>query len=76
MEAPLQNLTVDPEPPIAGFSLSNYIKILVQQEACDWTKKREAELGVAATERIRGQRKKLRWRQTDRKKILILHGFK
>ena len=29
---------------VAGFSLSNYIKILVQQEACDWTGKREAEL--------------------------------
>ena len=24
---------------VAGFSLFNYIKILVQQEACDWTEK-------------------------------------
>ena len=36
---------------VAGFSLSNYIKILVQQEACDWTGKREEELRVAETER-------------------------
>ena len=32
------------------FSLSNNIRILVQQEACDWTGKREAELRVADTE--------------------------
>jgi hypothetical protein len=38
--------------PGTGFSLSNYIKILVQQEACDWTRKREAELRVAETESI------------------------
>ena len=38
---------------MAGFSLSNYIKILVQQEACDWTGKREAELRVGETERLR-----------------------
>jgi hypothetical protein len=36
---------------VTGFSLSNYIKILVQQEACDWTGKREEELRVAETER-------------------------
>ena len=36
---------------MAGFSLSNYIKILVQQEACDWTGKKEAELRVAGRER-------------------------
>ena len=41
---------------MAGFSLSNYIKILVQQEACDWTGKREAELRVAETESISGER--------------------
>ena len=35
---------------VAGFSLSNYIKILVQQEACDWTGKREVERRVAGTE--------------------------
>ena len=31
---------------VAGLSLSSYIKILVQREACDW-RKREAELRVA-----------------------------
>jgi hypothetical protein len=35
---------------VAGFSLPNYIKILVQQEACDWTGKREAEQRIAGTE--------------------------
>ena len=35
---------------MAGFSLSNYIKILVQQEACDWTGKSEAEQRIAGTE--------------------------
>ena len=39
---------------LTGFSLSNYIKILVQQEACDWTGKREAELRVAETEMVGG----------------------
>ena len=37
---------------VAGFSLSNYIKILVQQEACDWTGKREADLRVAERDRV------------------------
>jgi hypothetical protein len=41
---------------MAGFSLSNYIKILVQQEACDWTGKREVELRVARTESHSGER--------------------
>jgi hypothetical protein len=39
---------------VVGFPLCNYIKILVQQEACDWTGKREAvqELqGQRATQR-------------------------
>jgi hypothetical protein len=31
---------------VIGLSLSNHIKI-VQQEACDWARKREAELRVA-----------------------------
>jgi hypothetical protein len=35
---------------VTGFSLSNHTNILVQQEACDWTGKREAELRVAETE--------------------------
>jgi hypothetical protein len=35
---------------VAGFSLSNYFKILVQQETCDWIGKREAEPRVAGTE--------------------------
>jgi hypothetical protein len=43
---------------VAGFSLSNYSKILVQQEACDWTGKRELELRVAETDSISGERKK------------------
>ena len=34
------------------FSLSNNIRILVQQEACDWTGKREAELRVAERDRV------------------------
>jgi hypothetical protein len=34
---------------VARFSLSNDIKILVQQEACHWTGKREA--GIRAAER-------------------------
>ena len=35
---------------VPGFFLSNHTKILGQQEACDWTGKREAELRVAGTE--------------------------
>jgi hypothetical protein len=35
---------------VAGFSLSKYIKILVQQEACDWAGKRKAELKVSEIE--------------------------
>ena len=35
---------------VTGFSLSNYIKILLQQEACNWTRRREAELRAAGTE--------------------------
>jgi hypothetical protein len=61
---------------VAGFFLSNYIKILVQQEACDWTGKGEAELGVAGTESNRGKKKEPRWRWADRKKILSQSGFK
>ena len=59
---------------LTGFSLSNYIKILVQQEACDWTGKREAELRVAETGSNTGEKKKeTKWR-TNR--IQIPHGFK
>jgi hypothetical protein len=43
-------------PAVAEFPLSNYIKILVQQEACDWTRKREAELRVADREHNSGER--------------------
>jgi hypothetical protein len=32
------------------FSLLNYIKILVQQEASDWTRKREVKLKFAGTD--------------------------
>ena len=43
---------------MTGFSLSNYIKILVQQEACDWTGEREAELqGQRVTQRREGRSK-------------------
>ena len=52
---------------VAGFSLSNYIKILVQQEACDWTGKREAELRVAETEHLRREEKP-RWSRTTRRR--------
>jgi hypothetical protein len=41
---------------MTGFSLSNHIKILVQQDACDWTGKREADLRVAETESVSGER--------------------
>ena len=37
------------------FSLSNYIKILVHLEACDGTRKKEAELRVAETESVGGE---------------------
>jgi hypothetical protein len=61
---------------MAGFSLSNYIEILVQQEACDWTGKREVEQRVAGTESDSGRKGgKTKWR-TDRKEILNQHGFK
>ena len=40
-------------PPVAGFSLSNYISV---ENVCDWTGKREAELRVAETESISGER--------------------
>ena len=46
---------------MAGFSLSNYIKILVQQEAYDWTGKKEADLRVAGTENDSGEREEARW---------------
>jgi hypothetical protein len=53
---------------VAGFSLSNYIKMLVQQEACDWTRKREAELKVANSKRAHSgeKEKEPRWRRMDR----------
>ena len=62
---------------MAGFSLTNYIKILVQQEACDWTGKREVELRVAETESISGEGKPI-WKRIDKKKNLNLNqrGFK
>jgi hypothetical protein len=41
---------------VTGFSLSNHTKISVQHKACDWTGKREAELRVAETERVLGER--------------------
>jgi hypothetical protein len=47
----------------------------VQQEACDWTEKREVEQRVRETESVLGEEKP-RWRQMDKKKILILCGFK
>jgi hypothetical protein len=48
---------------VVGFSLSNYIKILVQQEACDWTGKREAALRVAEREREREREREKRERR-------------
>jgi hypothetical protein len=41
---------------MAGFFLSNYIKILVKQEACGWIGEREVELRVAETESVSGER--------------------
>jgi hypothetical protein len=35
---------------VSGFSLFNYIKILVQQEACDCTGRREVEQSIARIE--------------------------
>ena len=46
---------------MAGFFLSNYIKILVQQEACDWTGKREVELRVVSQGATQKE-KEARWR--------------
>ena len=40
----------------AGFSLSNHMKILVQQEACDWAGKKEATRRVAETEAAQERR--------------------
>jgi hypothetical protein len=60
---------------VTRFSLSNHIKTLVQQEACDWTWKSEMELQVAETESI-SEGGGARWRQTNRKKNLNQHGFK
>jgi hypothetical protein len=37
---------------VTGFSLSKHTKVLVQQEACDWTGKGEVKLKVAETESI------------------------
>jgi hypothetical protein len=54
---------------VTGFSLSNHTKILGQQEACDWTGKREVELRVAETERISGRGERSRWKQTNRKNL-------
>ena len=60
---------------MTGFFLSNHIKILVQQEACDWTGKREAELKFAEMGSV-SREKKPRQRQMDRKNDLNLRGFK
>jgi hypothetical protein len=58
---------------VAEFSLSNYIKILAQQEACDWTGKKDAER-IAGTERdSRREEEKLRWWQTDPSWFLNSH---
>jgi hypothetical protein len=59
---------------VTKFFLSNYIKILMQQEACDWTRRREVELRVAETESV--SEEKPRWKQTDQNKILNQCGFK
>ena len=61
---------------VTRFSLSSYIKISVQQEACHWTGKREKELRVAETQRVSGEKgKEPRWRQKGRKKSQIQHGL-
>jgi hypothetical protein len=46
-----------------GFSLFNHTKILGQQETCDWTGKREAELKVAKTESVSGEREKTKMKE-------------
>ena len=43
---------------MAVFSLCNYFKILVQQEVCDWTGKREVEVRVGERERERERERK------------------
>ena len=58
---------------MTGFFLSSYIKILVQQEACDWTEKREVELRVGEKEKVTGERGKSIW-MIDRM-IQNNHGF-
>ena len=57
---------------VAGVSLFNYIKILVQREAVVGGE-REAEQRQRATQSR--EEEKPRWRQKNRKKILILCGF-
>jgi hypothetical protein len=42
---------------VTGFSLPNYIKIFLQQKACDWTGKREVEVRVAETESMEEEKK-------------------
>ena len=81
----LRILAVLPEDLVARLSLSNYIKILVQQEACDWTGKRETELRVTHThththtererererERLEGETGEARWTQTGRYRLSV-----
>jgi hypothetical protein len=43
---------------VTEFSLSNYIKILVHQDTCDWTQKMEAKLRIVETEINSGERKR------------------
>jgi hypothetical protein len=59
---------------VAGFSLSKYIKILMQQEACDWTWKREVELRVGERERER-ERDIDSMSRTENKPGVVAHAF-
>ena len=61
---------------VAGFSLSNYIKILVQQEACDWTGTREVARRIAGTETDSEERGEAKMEVYGQEADLILSGFK
>jgi hypothetical protein len=58
---------------VVGFSPSNYIKILVQQEACDWTGEKGGKGKVAKTESDSGgeQSKMEMDRQDDSKPVWL-----
>jgi hypothetical protein len=57
---------------VPGCSLSNYIKILVQQETCDWTGKREVKIRCRDREGVRERRSQDGGRQTRRRSSFFM----